>query len=303
MSAITVSIFMLTYNQEQFIAQAIGSILNQDTNFKYQLVIGEDCSEDNTRAICEEYAVQFPEKIKLLPDLGKNIGLIQNYLRTIKACNGEYIAICDGDDYWIDSNKLQKQVDYFRANPTCFILGTKYKRLYSNGEFELVKKELPTSTYTFDDLIFENIVTSVTVMFRNIQNQESIPEWINRFPYGDWPTYLWTIKDKGTVEFLDDVTAVYRTDIGVSAKIRKHHSETAKVNLEIVKSIASDNSFSGKIKVIKQSVLKHKKELLACYNREKQYFKAFQVFIGIMFSNSKPVDIIKYYIYSLKKSI
>ena len=293
---------MLTYNQEQFIAQAIGSILNQDTNFNYQLVIGEDCSEDNTRAICEEYAVQFPKKIKLLPDLGKNIGLIQNYLRTIKACDGDYIAICDGDDYWIDYNKLQKQVDYLRANPTCFILGTKYKRLYNNGEFELVEKQLSKSTYTFDDLIFENIVASVTVMFRNIQNQESIPEWINKFPYGDWPTYLWTIKDKGTVEFLDDVTAVYRTDIGVSAKIRKQHSKTAKVNLEIVKSIASDTSFSDKTTIIKQSILMHKKGVLACFNREKQYIKAFRVFVGMLWSSPKPLDLIKYYMYSLKQS-
>jgi glycosyltransferase involved in cell wall biosynthesis len=303
MSKVTVSVFMLTYNQEQFIAQAIDSILNQNTNFKYQLVIGEDFSADKTRKICEKYAAQFPEKIKLLPDLGKNVGLIQNYIRTIKACDGDFIAICDGDDYWIDDNKLQKQVDYLRDNPKCYILGTNFKRLYNNGQFELVEKSHSKLSYTFEDLIFENLVTSVTVMFRNIQNQETIPTWINKFPYGDWPTYLWTIKNNGTVEFLNDVTAVYRTDIGVSAKIRKHHSETSKVNLEIVKSICSDKSFSGKIKVIKHSVLKHKKELLACYNREEQYVKAFQVFIGALFSNSKPLHLIKYYLYSLKKSI
>ncbi|WP_298343670.1 glycosyltransferase [uncultured Algibacter sp.] len=303
MSEITVSIFMLTYNQEQYIAQAIDSVLMQKTNFNFQLVIGEDCSKDSTRKICESFAEQYPEKIKLLPALNENIGLIKNYLRTIKACTGKYIAICDGDDYWIDDEKLQKQVDFLEAHPACSIVGTNFKRLYSDGNLKAVEKERLKPSFTFDDLIFENIITSVTVMFKNIQKDDPVPNWIGNFPYGDWPTYLWTIKKSGNIQFLEDVTAVYRTDIGISAKIRKTHSETAKVNLEIVKYVAADPNFSDKIKVIKKSVLEHKKGLIACYNREKQYFKAFQVLAEALFSNSKPLHLIKYYLYSLKQSI
>ena len=302
MSKVTVSIFMLTYNQEQYIAQAIDSILMQKTNFNFQLVIGEDCSTDTTRNICETYADSHPEKVKLLPALDKNIGLINNYIRTLKACDGKYIAICDGDDYWIDDLKLQKQVDFLESNSDCAIVGTNFKRLYSNGELEIIEKERTKASYNFDDLIFENMITSVTVMFKNLQKNESIPEWITKFPYGDWPTYLWTIKNKGNIRFLSDVTAVYRTDIGISAGIRKQHSVTAKVNLNIVKSIAGDSSFSNKKEVVQKSILEHKKALIACYNREKQYFKGIIVFLNTMLTSFKVQSLTKYYLYSLKQS-
>lgn len=302
MSKITVSIFMLTYNQEHYIAQAIDSILMQKTNFNFQLVIGEDCSTDSTRKICESFAIQNPERVKLLPSLNQNIGLINNYLRTIKACDGKFIAICDGDDYWFDESKLQKQVNFFNANPECYVVGTNFKKLYSNGQLEIIKKERFKSSYAFEDLIFENIITSVTVMFKNIQKDDTIPYWINKFPYGDWPTYLWTIKDSGNIHFLDDVTSVYRTDIGISAKIRKKHSETAKVNLQIIECIAADTNFSHKNEVIKKSVLVHKKSLMACYNREKQYFKALNVLLKTMFSSKEVFSLIKFYLYSLKQS-
>lgn len=293
---------MLAYNQERYIAQAIDSILMQKTNFNYQLVIGEDCSTDTTRKICESYAEQQPEKVKLIPALNGNIGLINNYLRTIKACDGKYIAICDGDDYWIDENKLQKQVDFLDANPDIYIVGTNFKRLFSNGQFELVRKERLKPNYTFEDLIFKNLITSVTVMFKNIQKNDSIPDWIDRFPYGDWPTYLWTIKDSGSIHFLDDVTAVYRTDIGVSAKIRNKHSETAKVSLKIVESVAADSNFSHKKEVVKKSLFEHRKSLLACYNREKQYFKALNVSLKTIFSSNRTWHLVKFYMYSLKQS-
>ena len=82
---------MLAYNQEQYIEQSIDGILMQKTNFNYELVIGEDSSTDNTRQICEDYQKKYPTKIKLLPSLNKNIGLIKNYIRTIKACDGKHI--------------------------------------------------------------------------------------------------------------------------------------------------------------------------------------------------------------------
>ncbi len=293
---------MLTYNQEQYIAQAIESVLMQKTNFDFQLVIGEDFSTDSTRVICETYASQHPEKVKLLPTLSNNIGLINNYLRTIKACDGKYIAICDGDDYWIDKLKLQKQVNFLETNPNCAIVGTNFKRLYSSGEIEVIEKERTKVNYNFEDLIFENMITSVTVMFKNFQKEERIPSWISKFPYGDWPTYLWAIKNTGDIRFLNDVTAVYRSDIGISASIRKQHSVTAKVNLEIVKTIASDSGFLNRKEIIQKSILEHKKALIACYNREKQYFKGIVVLLNTICSSFKVKSLIKYYLYSLKQS-
>lgn len=110
------SVCLITYNHNFFIEKAIQSVLSQDTNFKFELVIGEDYSTDNTRSICERYQNQYPEKINLLPSLNKNIGLKENFLRTFEACRGKYIAYLEGDDYWIASDKLQRQVDILEKN-------------------------------------------------------------------------------------------------------------------------------------------------------------------------------------------
>ncbi len=106
-----VSVVMIAYNLEKYLAEAIESVLMQKVNFSYELVIGEDCSTDNTRAIALDYRARYPEIIKvLLPK--KNQGLTPNCVATHNACSGEYIALLDGDDYWTDINKLQSQIDF-----------------------------------------------------------------------------------------------------------------------------------------------------------------------------------------------
>lgn len=113
---ITVSICLITYNQENIISEVLDYILKQKTNFKYELVIGEDCSQDATRDICKEYKKSFPDTIQLLLN-EQNMGLIDNFCSTVSHCSGKYIAICAGDDFWIDPLKLQKQVDFLENNP------------------------------------------------------------------------------------------------------------------------------------------------------------------------------------------
>src|ERR1700733_14979577 len=110
-----VSVFMITYNHEKYVEQAIKSIVTQKVNFDFELVIGEDFSTDNTLAICKKYSARYPDIIKLLPS-DKNHGLMGNAVRTLNACTGKYIAMCEGDDYWCDPYKLQKQVDFLETN-------------------------------------------------------------------------------------------------------------------------------------------------------------------------------------------
>jgi len=298
-----VSIFMLTYNQEQFIAQTIESVLMQKTNFSYQLVIGEDCSTDATRSICKSYAQQFPEKIKLLAPLEKNIGLIANYMRTIKECNGKYIAICDGDDYWIDEYKLQKQVDFLENNPDFSMVYTRVRKLFPNGAFKESVVN-PKKTTSIDDLISDNYIPSVTALFKNIQNhQNQLPDWILNFPYGDWPTYLWTIRNGGKIHFLDEVTAVYRMDIGVSSNITKKNSKLLNVNLGILYQMLNDFNFSDNKKIIQKEILQKKINLMLSYNRENQYFTALKQLVLNMKINEKKFHVLKLYLYSLYKKL
>lgn len=303
MNPITVSVFLLTYNQEVFIEQTLEGILKQQTNFSFQIVIGEDCSTDATRTICKNYEQNFPNKIKLLPALDKNIGLIANYMRTIKACDGTYIAICDGDDYWIDENKLQKQVDFLEANPEFSIVYTKVLKLLPNGNFKESVEKRPKLTADFDDLIFDNYIPSVTAMFRNNQGISEVPSWIENFPYGDWPTYLWTLKDGGKIQFMDEVTAVYRTQIGVSAQVRKSNSNTLLVNLNILKCIYNDEHFKHKKDIVLQAIKKQNTRLITSYNREKYYLKGFKQYISILSQEKLNFSLTKLYLYSIYKSI
>ncbi|MFV8378268.1 glycosyltransferase [Flavobacterium sp. LB3R33] len=303
MNDITVSIFILTYNQEQFIAQTIESILLQKTNFSFQLVIGEDCSTDATRIICEKYARDFGGKIKLLPSLKKNIGLIANYMRTIKECDGKYIAICDGDDYWIDENKLQKQVDFLDKNPDYSIVYTAVKRLYADGKMVDYTYNLNEKKLDFDDLIFDNFIHSVTALFRNIQNNENtVPKWINNFPFGDWQTYLWVLKDGSKIHFMDDITAVYRMNIGVSSTYMKKNSVFIEVLIRILEYVYEDENFSHKKEIVASSIHNRQKDLMTCYNREKTYLKAFRLFLSILKKTNKKSQFIKLYLYSVFKS-
>lgn len=110
------SVGIITYNQQDTIAQTLDSILCQQGDFELEVVVGEDCSTDNTWAICKEYAERYPKQVVLLENT-HNLGIMANFARVMKACKGEYVGICAGDDYWCDEQKLQKQLDYFIAHP------------------------------------------------------------------------------------------------------------------------------------------------------------------------------------------
>ena len=117
------SVGIITYNQQDTIAQTLDSILCQQGDFELEVVIGEDCSTDNTWAICKEYVGRYPEQVVLLENTS-NLGIMANFARVMKACTGEYVGICAGDDYWCDEQKLQKQLDYMTAHLECGVCTT-----------------------------------------------------------------------------------------------------------------------------------------------------------------------------------
>ncbi len=108
------SVFVVTYNQEKYIRQCLDSILMQEVDFDYEVVIGEDHGTDGTRSICEEYAEKYPQ-VRLLP-LTENLGVAGNWRRVLSECRGEYVAMCEGDDFWLDPKRLQKQVDFLDSD-------------------------------------------------------------------------------------------------------------------------------------------------------------------------------------------
>ena len=110
-----VSVMMLVYNHEQYLAQALESILTQKGDFTFEIVIGDDCSTDSSPAILSSYQSKYPEIIKVI-NHRKNVGAMNNHKSLTAACSGKYVAICEGDDYWTDENKLQLQLNLLELN-------------------------------------------------------------------------------------------------------------------------------------------------------------------------------------------
>lgn len=147
-----VSICMITYNHESYIKQAIESVLMQKCKFAFEIVIGEDCSTDNTFMICQELAQNNP-KIKLLPSIA-NLGMMPNLIRTLNACNSKYIAMLEGDDYWTDPQKLQKQVDFLEANEEVGLCCTDFNIFWQTKQ-KMDKAQFQTNPSGFP--IFTNL--------------------------------------------------------------------------------------------------------------------------------------------------
>lgn len=160
-SEIMISVCCITYNHEKFISKAVESFLMQRSDFRYEILIGEDCSTDGTRAILEGYALKYPNKIKLVTS-ENNVGANNNAIRTIKAAKGKYLAFCDGDDYWIDPDKLQKQVDFLENNPDYVICCHYYKEIDSPGNILYVNPNPVILEYDYNDLIVNRQAETAT---------------------------------------------------------------------------------------------------------------------------------------------
>lgn len=292
---------MLTYNQEEFIAQAIEGVLMQKTNFKYQLVIGEDCSTDRTRKICKEYAEAHPEKIKLFLN-EKNIGLGANYVKTYTECTGKYVAICDGDDYWTDPLKLQKQVDFLESNGDFDMVFTSNANLYISGKQHLRNLIEVPKISSFGELVFGNYIASVTVLFRKKKMSASLEDLIKELPYGDWPTYLWVTKDGGKIQLLDEVTAVYRKDFGTSTSLRRSKSRLGEINLSILEYLQKLPEFRHCTTEIDSAINKLKTGLMASYIKENRFFKSLRL-LGSLSLRQNLLFTSRIYLYSIKRTL
>jgi RimJ/RimL family protein N-acetyltransferase/glycosyltransferase involved in cell wall biosynthesis len=211
-----VSIFMLAYNHEPYIEESVESILCQKCDFDFEIVIGEDCSTDRTREKIEAFAGLYPGKFRLLLH-DRNIGPHANQLAVFKACDGDYVAFCEGDDYWTDSLKLQKQVDYLVNNPEPAMVCTNYKRFYQKtGKFRenCFSQERHGARITFGEYLMDmSSISTATVMIRDkilkSYLSETPEEVINGFIVGDTPLWLYAASRSG-IAVMEDETAVYR---------------------------------------------------------------------------------------------
>jgi len=206
-----VSVRTLAYNHEKYIPHCLEGILMQRTTFPFEVIIGEDCSTDRTREIVLAYEKEYPDKIRGITS-ETNVGAAQNILRVQQACRGKYHAFCEGDDYWIDPLKLQKQVDFMEAHPDvsmCFHNAFIVKesdfgvRLY----FTSAMKEM----LTFADAC-QNTIPMASIMARS-EILARLPEWRLDLWCSDIAIRLWCAHH-GNLGYLNEIMAVYRRHPG-----------------------------------------------------------------------------------------
>lgn len=207
----TVSIFVMVYNHGQYLKDCLDSLLEQKTNFNYDIVVGEDCSKDNSREILLNYQKLYPGKFKLLLH-PNNIGAVDNQNMTYENCSGKYIAICEGDDYWIDALKLQKQIDFLEKNPEYSLTFHKIKEITTREVRYSYDNPNEEKTYTLEDLSKENFIVTVSVVFR--KNFEKLPEWMKYSPIGDYPLHLLNASF-GLIKYFPEEMAAYRVGSGI----------------------------------------------------------------------------------------
>lgn len=206
---ITLIVQMITYNHEPYIRQAIESVLAQQTTFDFVLYLYDDRSTDSTISICKEYSDKFPTKIRLNSNV-RNLGASANakIIHEASSLSGaKYIAACEGDDYWCDPLKLQKQIDFLELNPEYSIC---FHRVYEKTEEKVIlSSHNPDTdqTYSIIDLSERNLIHTPSVVFRN--NLDKLPSWFFESPALDYPLHIINAT-YGLIKYFAAPMSVYR---------------------------------------------------------------------------------------------
>lgn len=211
---VKVSIVMITYNQELYIKEAILGVFSQITNFDIELIVADDCSTDKTESVIQEIINTHPKRntIKYTRH-ATNKGMMPNFIWALEQCTGKHIAMCEGDDYWTDPYKLQKQVDFLEANPEYVLCFHPVKILEPDGALvdDYITK-VPENYETIETLAERgNYIHTPSVVFRNII--KSFPQELNESPIGDYFIYM-LLAQYGKIGMINDVMGVYRNGVG-----------------------------------------------------------------------------------------
>lgn len=209
-----VSVVMLAYRHERYLARAIEGILSQKTEYEYELLIGEDCSPDGTRAIALDFQQAYPERIRVIYS-DANVGAFHNSQRAIRASRGRYIAFCEGDDYWQSPEKLQLQVNLMESNP-------EFSACHSDFDRRIgwrVKKNahtrhpprFPAAGAAYPNVLRAWSVMTATVMYRSDLLKEYLNSEFNRsdFPFGDYNKLLFA-STRGRIGYVSQSLATWR---------------------------------------------------------------------------------------------
>lgn len=206
------SIVMITYNHESYIQEAIEGVFKQKTNFQIELIIANDTSPDDSDWVIRDCLKNVPQNIIVnYVRHENNKGMMSNFIWALKQCKGKCIAICEGDDYWTDPYKLQKQVDFLEANEDYSLCFHNVNILHENNliPFGMYKRE----TYTAKDVFSKWLIPTASIVFRNKNNINY--ELLEQATHGDMVLIL-EIGRYGKFKLFNEIMGVYRKhDAGI----------------------------------------------------------------------------------------
>ncbi|GLU51115.1 glycosyltransferase family 2 protein [Dyadobacter frigoris] len=270
-----VSVVILTFNQAAFIGKTIESALNQTTNFDYEILVGDDFSTDGARDIILDYQNRYPGKVKAVlhsKNLGQN-GLF-NTIETLKLADGKYIAPLDGDDYWTDVTKLQKQVDFMDSHPDYSACFHNALITYEDGSPSVeVNPPDQKKKIEMEDLIGEDeiwFMATSAVMFKN--HLMYYPEWFLKSTSGDIPRYVILAKN-GPIGYVPGVMSVYRKNKG-GASFKDHYRDVRFLRNRIMmyKGINEETNHQFD-KSLRKNIARYYRMLLDAKQMSRSYFR------------------------------
>jgi len=232
------SVLTVTYNQEKYIRQTIESVLDQQTSFPFELVIGEDHSTDATRQIVAEYAERYPGIIRPIFQ-ERNVGAHRNFVQCLRACRGRYVALLEGDDYWLSREKLERQVSILDARPEFAICASRARVVYDDNNQESYDYPMWDRVhFTIEDILRENFIPTCTMVFR-LGLLLEIPAWVPQLSFVDWALHV-LLAQHGDIILIPETLAAYRVhghgiasrqDQTEMAKNRRHFQEQLRIHL------------------------------------------------------------------------
>lgn len=257
---IMVSISCITYNHEKYIRQCLDSLLMQKTNFNYEIIVHDDASTDNTANIIREYEKKYPEIIKPIyqseNQYSKGTYITSTYV--VPKVKGKYVAHCEGDDFWTDPYKLQKQFDIMEKNPDCSICVHRVKDYYENGEmldnehpnFDLNECKLNLGEYL--ELVAKNnpypFQTTSYFVRADVKKDYAFnsPEFVGKFGVGDVPSVLFALT-RGDMYYLNELMSGYRLQVKGSWSSKNYTNIKRRVKhlSDLVTGYTSFNEFTN----------------------------------------------------------
>ena len=261
---IEVSVLMLTYNQARYVDDALSSVLHQITDFDFEIVIGDDCSTDSTIKHIQKWIAQYPQQIRLL-SAEKNQGLLPNFIRTFNSCKGKYIAICEGDDYWIDKQKLQMQYDFLERHPQYSTCIHRVVNFYEDNNTKSLSNGGQKAENNLLDLARSNFITNVSAFFRATR-VNNLPEWFASVGTYDYALHMLNAAD-GDIYYMSKPMAVYRKHSGAiwsKSKISSQLQLSMQVREPLMKHFRNNTEAYS---ILKQAYL-------ACYAALKKHYLA-----------------------------